>query len=215
MLNLREVENQTKDLRTGLSPHYPFLYNVIWGMDAKEVFEFGCGGSSIVICEAPKHTGGFLTGCYTGGAFDKIEEQMREYAGIYLISNQDSHTKLTNIEALPIFFDVVLHDGSHTYSIVKEDLERIVKRMRQFSILLVHDTEHEHCGNDMRNAIIDGLKDVEYSMTTLPYGFGLSIIRIEGNEHNGQVPHGKNKASKFCHIMRKINYDSIVLPTNL
>jgi hypothetical protein len=208
MLNLAKVEKLTNGLKTGLSPHYPFLFNVIWGMNAKEVFEFGCGGSSIVICEALKYTGGYLTGCNTGGAYDKIKDQVLDYYDIYSVHNKNSHETLDLVETLPILFDVVLHDGSHTYSIVKEDIRRIVKRMKQFSLLLVHDTEHELCGDDMRRAIIEGLEGIQYSMTTLPYGFGLSIIRIEGNEHNGQVEEGKNKASKFNHIIRKMYYES-------
>lgn len=202
MLNLREVEKQTIDLRTGLSPHYPFLFNVIWGMNAKEVFEFGCGGSSIVICEALKYTGGHVIGCYTGDAFEKIKDNIPDYKGTYY--NLNSHKTLDLMDTLPFVWDVVLHDGSHTYSIVKEDIRRIVPMMKQFSLLLVHDTEHEHCGDDMRRALLEGLEGIQYSMTTLPYGFGLTIVRIEGNEQNGQVEMGKNKNSKFKHIPRSI-----------
>ena len=205
MLNLREVERQTDDLRTGLSPHYPLLFNIIWGMDAKAVFEFGCGGSSIVICEALKYTGGQVIGCYTGGAFDKIKDRIPLNIGMY--HDLDSHKTLSIAENINITFDVVLHDGSHTYSIVKEDIKRIVKMMKQFSLLLVHDTEHEHCGGDMRRALLEGLEGIQYSMTTLPYGFGLTIVRIEGNEHIGRVEEGRNKASKFIHIPRSIQWN--------
>lgn len=84
-------------------------------------------------------------------------------------------------------FDFCLHDGSHAAETVAADLRLIVPRMRQYGIIAVHDAHHSYSGDEMRRGIREGLYHVLHTQMTLPYGFGLTLIRIEGNSQNGPV----------------------------
>jgi hypothetical protein len=83
-------------------------------------------------------------------------------------------------------FDVVLHDGAHEAPIVMRDIRKIVKHMKQDSLLLVHDTNHKSFPY-LPWAIRLGLFPYRYEKVTVPYGFGLTIIRLKSNIGNGKV----------------------------
>lgn len=132
-------------------------------MEAKEVFEFGAGYSSYVILEALKKTGGKLTSCDVRKDSEiGVEINNPEWN---FIQNDSRHIDIEGS------FDVVLHDGSHKPEIVEKDLKKIIPFMKKDSLLLIHDTEHDY-----------GLKNItdkiEHPQVTLPYGCGLTIMRI-------------------------------------
>lgn len=143
---------------TGFCRHYLTLYSVILGMEAKEVFEFGAGYSSYVILEALKKTGGKLTSC-------DVRNIVIEDKDWNFIQND---SRYMDIEGN---FDVVLHDGSHEPLTVEEDLNKILPLMKKDSLILIHDTEHDY-------GLMDVVKKIDYPQVTLPYGYGLTIIRV-------------------------------------
>jgi hypothetical protein len=97
-----------------------------------------------------------------------------------------------------IKLDFVLHDGAHDYKTVLYDLQNILPFMKQYSILLVHDTLHSKCGNDVRSAVTGALYGIAYDRVTLPFGFGLDIIRINRYNSDSRIETKKNKTgSKF------------------
>jgi len=105
-------------------------------------------------------------------------------------------------------FDVVFHDGAHDYPTVKKDIQHIVSKMKQNGILLVHDTEHPmKYGNEMMQAVKSALRWCRYEMVTLPYGYGLSIIRIKSDYGNGKVEIKWRKAKQQSTAF------TIVIPT--
>jgi len=81
---------------------------------------------------------------------------------------------------------VVLHDGAHEAPIVMRDIRKIVKHMKQGALLLVHDTNHPTFPY-LPWAIRLGLFPYRYEKVTVPYGFGLTIIRLKSNLGNGKV----------------------------
>ena len=54
---------KTVERSGGFDLHYPFLYGLIVGMEAKNVLELGAGFSTPVILEALKKTNGALITC--------------------------------------------------------------------------------------------------------------------------------------------------------
>lgn len=179
-----------KHRQTGLAIHYPLIYSIVAGLETKVGFEFGMGYSTNVIYEALKLTGGKLYTISTdhrnrliwhlGGDPDNIVYYQGESKAL-------SKDYVTNLAERGEYLDFVLHDGAHDYETVSHDLAMILGYMKQYSILLVHDTLHSHCGKGVRKALEENLIGIEHSRVRLPFGFGLDIIRIEGNEQNGKI----------------------------
>jgi len=84
-------------------------------------------------------------------------------------------------------FDFVLHDGSHDAATVKKDIQNILPRMMRNGIILVHDTEHPTKDYGLPKAVKVALRFRKHSRVTLPYGYGLTIIRVEEDFGNGAV----------------------------
>jgi len=185
---------------TGLAVHYPTIYSIISGLEVKHAFEFGAGWSTKVILEAI----GF------GKLYSVSTDPQPFVASVRNIplNLNWSHYHGKSVDGVPYFInlfkkediklDFVLHDGAHDFKTVLYDLQNIVPYMKQFSILLVHDTLHSKCGNDTRSAVTQALYGTNYDRVTLPFGFGLDIIRINQNRDNGSIEITKNKiGSKY------------------
>lgn len=172
---------------SGFTLHYMTLYSIICGMEAKNVFEFGCGYSSKVLLEALSHTGGKLI---TNEMRD-IKNTGNDPALLDTFKDRWTYLQKRSDEALRDDikgekFDVVLHDGAHEPQIVMKDIRKIVKHMKQDALLLVHDTNHKAFPY-LPWAVRLGLFPYRYELCTLPYGYGLAIIRLKSNLGNGKV----------------------------
>ena len=161
---------------TGLALHYPFIFSAVVGLETKEAFEFGSGRSTSVIFDALGHTGGHLT------IVSPKEEPL-----LGLVRSLTHHRGLSqdfrHVDVPPLEF--VLHDGSHDAATVAEDLAWIIPRVRPFGLIFVHDPHHSYSGPGVQDGIYAGLRrhgQITWSATTLPYGFGLTVIRIEHNK---------------------------------
>jgi predicted O-methyltransferase YrrM len=85
-------------------------------------------------------------------------------------------------------YDVVLHDGSHERGQVATDLNNILPHIKEGGILLVHDTNHHQLGGNMCAAIDDSnLKTYKHERVTLPYSYGLTIIRLLSSQTSEKV----------------------------
>jgi hypothetical protein len=189
----KEIEKRL----TGLSPHYPLLYSIVVGLETKVAFEFGTGLSTKVILEALKLTNGKLYSISTNEPadlkcrYDILPNYNWKHCigkSVDMLSHQVLQLK-QNQETL----DFVLHDGAHDYRTVLFDLQNIIPLMKKHSILLVHDTLHSNCGVDIRKAIREALFGIDHEKVTLPFGFGLDIIKINANNQNCKITITKNK----------------------
>ena len=165
----------------GLASHYLFLYSAVIGVGAKQVFEFGTGLSTRVILEGLKQTGGSLNSCSTEDRKSIVErhsvpdvEEWRHHQGL-------SEEMVSTLELPPL--DLVLHDGAHNAPVVEADLRAVFPKLKQYGLLLLHDTQHSYTGSAMRVAVKKVVQDFDVSLVTLPYGFGLTIFRVETSEH--------------------------------
>lgn len=171
----------------GFTLHYMMLYAIVYGMEAKNVFEFGCGHSSPVILAALKHTGGKLTTNEvrdikdTGNRPELLEEEKGRWRYLHKFSSEALREDIKG-EA----FDVVLHDGAHEAITVMKDIRKIVRHMKQGAILLVHDTNHKTFPY-LPWAVRLGLFPYRYEKITFPYGHGLTAVRIKSNFGHGKV----------------------------
>lgn len=174
---------------TGFLKHYLTLYAIIDGLEAKKTFEFGTGISTRVILEALQRTGGQHTSCDVRDLIDTgiSPSLFVEQGDNWRFLQKNSNTIMTGELETYGPFDFVLHDGSHIPGEVQKDLKKIVPFMKQNSILLVHDTNNDKYGEGMLVAVKKALQDIEHEIVTLPFSYGLTIVKILGNKALGTV----------------------------
>lgn len=171
---------------SGFSRHYLTLYSLVLGMEAKNVLELGAGFSTQTILEALKQTGGKLITCDVRDLSDtgNPESLRTDFKDVWTYLQGDTRQTLASLSNK--VFDVVLHDGSHEWRVVYKDLRKILPLIKHNGILLVHDTEHIPTYRLMLATRL-ALLGYRHEIVTLPYGYGLTIVRILGNKKNGSI----------------------------
>lgn len=156
-------------------------------MEAKSVFEFGCGFSSKTILQALEETGGKLISC----DMRPIEETGNSKEDIAKHQSHWRYIQGTSLDIVPSLknetFDLVLHDGSHEQEVVEQDLKNIIPKMKMNGILLIHDTQHSGEFKVDFEQCEKVFKGMDYEAVTLPYGYGLTIIKVKEDFGNGEV----------------------------
>jgi len=177
------IESHHSDYK-GFARHYMLLYSVVLGLEAESCFEFGVGFSSQVIIDAMEPTGGTLISCDTRGLenFNNVPLKNPRWS-FYCGNSLDIVPTLPK----PIAFDFVLHDGSHTGSVVEQDLRNIVSHVKQNGIIMVHDSLHSKFGKGVRKAIDSVMRSYKHEKLLLPYGCGLTIIKVRHDFGRGKV----------------------------
>lgn len=172
--------------QTGFMKHYLTLFSIVEGLETKKSFEFGTGVSTEVILEALKRTGGEHISCDIR-PFEKTgaNNKILSYSNYKYIQNTSININFDTIGP----FDFVLHDGSHEYNEVHNDIKKIVPRMKKNGILLIHDTEDNGYSNTLKDAYFDAIIEITDNIEniTLPFGYGLTICRILKDFNNGIV----------------------------
>ena len=176
---------------TGLTRHYLTLYSIVLGMESKNVFEFGAGFSTRSMIEALKLTGGKLTSV----DMRTVESRTTDFPPNFKNDNKDiwSFHNGNSLDVVPKLnhdkcYDVVLHDGSHTAADVTKDLDNIAPYVKSGGLVLIHDTTHHYLGLEMCYGVNNSklVTDYKHDSSTLPYGYGLTIIRVLENPHNNE-----------------------------
>ncbi len=163
---------------SGFTRHYAFLLGLIRGIQPEKVLELGCGFSSIVIAEALRSYGGHFTTIDMRDINDtgNSEADLERYKNVWTYLRGDSQEVLRTLPETGL--DLVLHDGAHDWKTVLKDLRLIAPKMKKNGVLLVHDTLHPKLGRGMRLAVRLGLLFTPHEKVTLPYGYGLTLVRI-------------------------------------
>lgn len=196
MSDLDYIWKEAAAFRIGLAPHYPLLYSAVVGLEANTVCEFGAGVSTRVILDALTVTGGHHWSVST-----ESREDVATRANILDNDFRWTHFQGLSEEWPPrldesLRFDLVLHDGSHSADVVATDLTAILPRIRQHGLLLVHDSLHSYVGADVRKGLGTVLAawGEQFELVTLPWAFGLTVVRVLGNQANGPVTIARQKA---------------------
>tara|TARA_R100000008_G_C3578921_1_gene167119 strand:+ start:253 stop:876 length:624 start_codon:yes stop_codon:yes gene_type:complete len=187
---LDDIINKHHSSDTGLCRHYLELYSMALGMEAKNIFEFGCGFSTLSLVKALKITGGRITSVDL-----RPLSERSDIPSHFIQSSKDIWTfnQGNSLEVVPTLsheecYDIVLHDGSHTASDVTIDLNNIAPFVKNGGLVLTHDTFHYDLGGEMTKGVMESelitSNDYETEICSLPYGYGLTIIRVIANKHN-------------------------------
>ena len=164
--------------KTGLAPHYPFLYYTVLNLEATRTLEFGAGLSTRVILDALDVTGGAHVSLSTDSREHVEQRYVLRGSSRWLHLTGHSRVTLPGLLAsCPTdAFDLVLHDGSHDADVVADDLRAIWPFVRHRGLILVHDALHSHAGKNVWQGIANA--KIPGSSVTLPFGFGLTIISV-------------------------------------
>ena len=170
----------------GFARHYFLLYSAVLGVEPDLVFEFGAGFSTqVILCALEDNHRGRLITCDQRSRVQTVEKQL------YVLENRLTYLEGTfekcKIDIGNHFYDIVLHDGSHDWSSVADELNFLIPLIKQNGILMVHDTCHpSQMASTLTPDILQGMPGkLEYM--TLPYGYGLTIARVREDFGHGKI----------------------------
>jgi predicted O-methyltransferase YrrM len=186
MASIEEIIKWHHSTVSGFARHYLLLYAVVLGLEAKKVLEFGSGLSSKSILGALGHSTGKLITI----DMRSVEEtgnsvaDLKEYPNwTYLQGASGEVLRSLNEKG----FDCVLHDGSHEWRTVFNDLRKVIPLMKKDGLIMIHDTEHPKINYHLLFAVRLALIFVRHEFVTLPYGHGLTVVRIKSNYGHGKI----------------------------
>jgi predicted O-methyltransferase YrrM len=169
----------------GFARHYLTLYSMVLGLETKQAFEFGIGFSTRTILKALEKTGGKLTSCDVRSPQQckVIKKGQPKSPAKWKFYQGRSTEILKDLKLSPL--DFVLHDGAHDAWTVMNDLEFIIPKMKVNSLLLIHDTDHKYV--EITKAVKKALKGIKHERVNLPFGCGLTIIKILEDFGHGSI----------------------------
>lgn len=189
----------------GCALHYPLLHSAIVGLAAKRTLEFGAGGSTRVFLEALAPGSAHLSfSTETRAQLETRHGISTELPVEWLhFHGQSEMNRWGGVGDL----DLILHDGSHAANVVASDIAWSWPRLKTFGLLLVHDVQHSYCGAEVREGVRQGLAAARacYTATTLPYGFGLTVIRREDAGCAGMVKPAQAKVGS-AHMTELVEF---------
>jgi hypothetical protein len=158
----------------GFGRHLLILYSLAVGLKAQCILDLGLGSTTRALRLAAKDTGGVVYSCDCDIArFSSLTAQLDASWKLFLGPSEKFISSITQ----PI--DLVCHDAAHDYLQVKLDLSLLLPKMRKFGIICVHDTQQCDLAGEMLTAVRESLEGRKFSVVTIPFNCGLTIIRIE------------------------------------
>jgi len=159
---------------TGFWKHLLVIYSLAIGLKAQCILDLGVGSTTRALRHAAEETGGIVYSCDCDvDRFSSLSEQQDAFWRLFLGSSEKFISGITE----PI--DLVSHDAAHDYFQVKLDLSLLLPKMRKFGIICVHDTQQCDQAGEILTAIREALEGRKFSLVTLPFNCGLTIIRVE------------------------------------
>lgn len=166
----------------GFRQHYLTLYSIVYGLEAKNVLEVGAGYSTYTILGALADLNqGALTTVDKRTKENALDKYSPNYYNLEARLTYIQGTFMDQIDRLKGPYDLFMHDGSHKAGDVCLEVGLIASRMRQNGLILVHDTMVLVKGDILAQI------PVNFESVTLPYGYGLTIIRILDDQGHGKI----------------------------
>ena len=179
--------------------HVLLIYSFIVGLNAQVVLDMGVGNSTRVARAAVRETGGVVYSCdIDRERFAQYEQEGSPEWRFYARPSAEV------LRLIPTPIDFVFHDASHEHAIVRQDLLTIIPMMRRYGLICVHDTQQPRY--TLLEAIdeVVALSDHRVSLVTLPYGCGLTILRVESSSHEEISPAGRYRGDRVVTVPRTL-----------
>lgn len=181
------------------SKHLLLLYSMVAGLQSKAVIDIGVGSTTCALRAAAEKIGAVVYSCdadkpRTGHLVDHQSESWKFFSGL-----SDDFFKWLPTD---LIFDFCMHDGAHHYEQVHKDLLNIIPRMKQFGLICLHDTQQVTLGPDEAKAVQHAARIHPLTWMTMPFGCGLTIIRVESDRNRpidpaGRIEHGVHDTKPF------------------
>jgi len=169
-------EQLIADFRSGLgfARHLLTIYVLSVGIHAQCMVDLGIGSTTRALRLAAKETGGVVLSCdVDANRFSELIPQQDSSWRLFLGPSE----KFISMIDEPI--DLVCHDAAHDYYQVKLDLSLLLRKMRKYGLICIHDTQQPDLSGEMLAAIRASLEGHKFSLVTIPFNCGLTIIRVE------------------------------------
>ena len=161
-------------LGAGFARHLPTIYVLSVGIHAQCIIDLGIGSTTRALRLAAKETGGVVHSCDVDvNRFSELISQQTTSWRLFLGPNEKFISTINE----PI--DFVCHDAAHDYYQVKLDLSLLLPKMRKYGLICIHDTQQPDLSSEMLTAIRESLEGHQFSLVTIPFNCGLTIIRVE------------------------------------
>jgi predicted O-methyltransferase YrrM len=165
------------------SGHLLTLYSLARGLKAQNILEVGFGRSSFVLMRAAAENHGYLCAC-----------DRRDFR--YLLTAEERRVTTYVCKKVEAIwkggyngFDLAFLDyfSSKTCSraFCADELHQCIARMRQNGVIAVHDTLQQYEG--IHGAIAEILKRPDVEGVTLPFGYGLTLLRCLAPSSHGAI----------------------------
>ena len=176
------------------SKHLLAIYSLAIGCSARMMAEIGIGTSTRALLAAAQTTNGRLYSCSTQ------PERHEELLNLYPVTKRwrlSLAAPLKFATSLPEPLDFVLHRDATDSNSLEMVLDALLPRMRQFGIIVIHDTQHPHQGRALSEGVRRIASRHEITSVTLPYSGGLTVVRVEESAQPPIVPAGRFKGSRL------------------
>ena len=177
-----------------IAGHLPIIFALARGCGGGMMADIGIGSTTRTLLMVAHELNARLYSC----DFDR-----RRYAPLTQLYPPTKRWRLslTNsaafIDQLPSRMNFVSHDGAHDEETVRDDLLRLVPKMRRFGVITLHDTQHPTLGQGMMRAVSDVIGRGKLSAVTLPFYNGLTIIRVEESDNPPIQPASLSKRGEL------------------
>jgi len=168
-----------------IAGHLPIIHALARGCGGGMMVDIGIGSTTRTLLMVAHEMNARLYSC---------DYDRRRYAPLTQIYPPTKRWRLSLtssanfIDQLPTGLNFVSHDGAHDEETVRDDLLRLIPKMKRFGIITIHDTQHITLGTGMMRAINDVVARTGVSTLTLPFHNGLTILRVEVSENPAIQP---------------------------
>jgi predicted O-methyltransferase YrrM len=164
------------------SKHLLVLYSIVKGLKAKKVLEVGYGRSTSVLARAVNENGGKMV-CCDWDDFSRCLSHKEKKVVKYIFDN--SSVIWANDEGFDFAF--LDHFGKEGLKVpfLFNEIENCLTKMKTNGIVAMHDSFVDSFRMRKAVELLKDREDVEY--VTLPYNYGLTILRYKGESKYGRI----------------------------
>ena len=164
------------------SKHLLVLYSIVKGLKAKRVLEIGYGRSTSVLARAVNENEGRMI-CCDWDDFSNCLSKKENKVVKYIFGNSSEIWKRDE----GFDFSFLDHFGKEGLKIpfLFSEIENCLSKMKTNGIIAMHDSFVESFRMNKTLDLLQDRKDVEY--VTLPYNYGLTILRYKGESKYGKI----------------------------
>ena len=176
-----------------ISKHLYTLYSIARGINAKNIVEIGFGRSSFVLARAAAENKGKFITCDTRDFSYLLNDQEKKVT-TFIHNKSDFVWEEVKETGIDFAFLDYFSDGELSPKFVIREIKKCINLMKTNGIIVIHDTvvEKYAISKVMGNKKLLGKrKDLE--IISLPYNYGLGLIRITGKSDYGRLDDQFNK----------------------